>query len=283
LGKEQDGKYIYNLAMIMKNTIIYLNFLLLGLGMSILNAQVIVQPKPVEYDLKGVVYATETIYEVRPHLQGITFAYKKGTLKNYYETTYFGYEFGYMKDARERKQTKSEPRLEDLSRSSFVYGKRSSFYNLRFTYGKKKFLSEKTKRKGVAMGFIYEGGASIGLIKPYYLNVIRLDDDLVTRIVEEVKYNDDTSDDFLNFENIYGGSNFWKGILETTPTVGLHGKAGMQWALGAFDQKAKAIEIGAMLDLYPREIPLMVEREGINNSFFLFKFYASFQFGQRRL
>lgn len=255
-------------------------FLFSTLGIS---AQVIVQPKPVEYNLKGLVYATESLFEIRPHLQGFTLAYKKGKLENYYETSYFSYEIGYMRDSREKRQTKNEPRLDELSRESFVYGKRSNFFNLRFAYGKKKFLSEKTKRRGVAMGFIYEGGASIGLIKPYYINVIRLQDDLVTRIVDEVKYSEETHDDFLDFENIYGGSGFWKGFTEITPTVGLHAKAGMQWALGAFDEKVKAVEVGAMIDVYPREIPLMVETDDINNSFFLFKFYASFQFGRRSL
>lgn len=248
-----------------------------------LSGQVVVQPKPVEYNLKGVVYATESLFEIRPHLQGFTLAYKTGKLNSYYNTTYFGYEIGYMRDGRERRQSKNEPRLNNESRNAFIYGKRSQFFNLRFNYGQKRYLSEKTKRKGVAMGVIYEGGASLGLIKPYYLNVIRLDEALVDRRVEAVKYSDETRSDFLDFENIYGGTNFWKGFTEMTPTLGLHGKIGMHWALGAFEERVKAFEVGIMVDIYPREIPLMVEVGDINNNFILMKLYASFQFGKRSL
>jgi len=56
----------------------------------------------------------------------------------------------------------------------------------------------------------------------------------------------------------------------------------MQWALGAFDKKAKAFETGVMLDVFPRKVPLMIEREGVGNSFYFAKLYISFQFGQRK-
>ncbi len=256
--------------------------LLCVLGLS-LQAQNVFQPKPIEYNLKGVVYATESLFEIRPHLQGFTLAYKKGKLDSYYKTSYMSYEIGYMKDAQEKRQQITGERIGDVSRNPFIYGKQSQLFNLRVAYGQKNYLSEKTRRKGVAVGWIYEIGGSLGLIKPYYVNVIRTSDDLVDRQVEAIRYSEENRDDFLDFDRIYGGTNFWKGFTEITPTVGLHTKVGLHLGLGAFEDKVKAVEVGVMMDVYPREIPLMVERNDISNSFFLAKLYASFQFGSRKL
>ena len=248
-----------------------------------IGAQTTFQPKPIEYNLKGVVYSTERLFEIRPHLQGFSIATKKGKLYSYYKTSYQSYEFGFYKDARERRQEIFGERIGTTSRDPFIYGKRSQFFTFRLTYGQKTYLSEKTRRKGVAMGFIYEGGASLGLIKPYFLRVIRRDPDLLDPTVETITYSEDTRNDFLDFDNIYGGTSFWRGLTDITPTLGLHGKVGLHWAIGAFEEKVKAIEVGLMIDIFPREIPLMVEREDINNSFLLAKFYASYQFGRRKL
>lgn len=245
--------------------------------------QTVFQPKPVEYNLKGIVYSTESSVEMRPHFQGFSLAFKKGKINNYYQTSYRSFEIGYMRDGREKRQTLLRERIGLDLREPFIYGKRSQFFNLRMTYGQKTFLSEKTKRKGVAMALIYEGGASLGLIKPYYLKVIRRDNSGEEPTIETIRYSEESEAEFLDFDNIYGGTNFWKGFTALTPTIGLHGKVGMHWSLGAFEDKVRALEVGLMMDVYPRKIPLMVERDDVTNSFFLAKLYASFQFGKRKL
>jgi len=248
-----------------------------------LTGQTTFQPKPVGINLKGVVYDFETTFEGRLHAQGFALSYRKGRLRSYYRTTYQNFEFGYIKDRRETRQTKQIVAVGGNEiPSSFKYGKANEFFTLRYSLGEKRYLSEKTRRKGVAMGIIYEGGASIGLLKPYSLEVLRLDQDNVTRIVETIDYNDDLQSDFLDFDNIYGGSNFWRGWTSVTPTVGLHGKVGMHWSLGAFEKKVKAVEAGLMFDVFPRKIPLLIEREDISNSFYYFKLYVGIQFGSRK-
>ncbi len=254
-----------------------------GLVSSVGISQTTFQPKPIEYNLKGVVYSTERLFEIRPHIEGFSIAYKKGTLKSYYKTTYQSFEFGFYKDSRESRQEIFGERIDGLPRDPFIFGKSSQFFTLRFTYGQKRYLSEKTRRKGVAIGLIYEGGASLGLIKPYFLRVIRRDPGQVDPTVETLEYSDEVRDDFLDFNNIYGGTNFFTGITDVIPTLGIHGKVGLHWALGAFEEKVKAFEVGLMVDIFPREIPLLIERDDIRNSFILPKLYASYQFGRRKL
>ena len=252
-------------------------------GITSMFGQKVFQPKPVEYNLKGVVFSEETVFEVRAHTQGFAIGFKKGKLKSYYRTTYFGLEFGYIKDGRERRRNKNLSISGEGLSSPFIYGKRNQLFNFRFSMGEKRYLSEKTRRRGLAVGVIYEGGASLALLKPYYVRVIRTEADRVTQRLEDIKYSEDNHDDFLNDEIIYGGTNFFKGFTELSPRVGLHGKLGMHWALGAFDKQVKAAEAGLMVDIYPGNIPLLVERNEISNSFYFAKLYISFQFGKRKL
>lgn len=257
-----------------------LSFLFLSFA---IKGQTVFQPKPIDYSLKGVVFATESVYEARIHMNGFAVSYRKGRLRSYYRTTYQGFEIGYIKDGREDRQNKNISITGERLSSSFIYGKRSQFFAFRYFLGEKRYLSEKTRRKGVAVGFIYEGGVSLGLIKPYYLKVIRTESDRVTRALETIKYSDETREDFLNHDDIYGGVGFFKGFNEVTPTVGAHGKIGMHLAIGAFEKNVKAVEVGLMLDIYPRKIPLLIERADISNDFFFPKLYMSFQFGRRAL
>lgn len=245
--------------------------------------QTVFQPKPVEVNLKGVLYDFENIFEARLHGQGFVLSYKKGRLKSYYRTTYQNFEFGFIRDPRERKTNRDASIPGFRASKPFIYGKRNEFYTLRYSYGEKRYLSEKTKRKGLAVGVIYEGGLTMGLLKPYGLNLIRTDlDNPTDQFLEQVQYSDELRDDFLDERIIYGGIGFFKGWGSISPTIGLHGKLGMHWAIGAFEANAKAIESGIMFDIFPGKVPILVEQDGISNSFYFFKLYLSIQLGKRR-
>ena len=256
--------------------------LLICAGVYDTSAQTVFQPKPIEQNFKGVVYDFETLFEGRIHTQGFAFGYKKGRLRSYYRTTYKNFEFGYIKDRREQRTNRNLVIGGERISSAFVFGKANELFTFRYSYGEKRFLSEKTRRRGLAVALIYEGGATLGILKPYSIEVIRTaPDDPKDQFLETITFNEEVSDQFLDERIIYGGASFLDGWGSVTPTVGLHAKVGMQWALGAFDQKAKAFETGIMLDIFPRKIPLLIEQEGISNSFYFAKLYISFLFGPR--
>ena len=275
---------IHYLSLVMMNNLrIYFLTLVMMAVLGSAYGQTVFQPKPIEYNLKGVVYDFETIFEGRIHAQGFTIGVKKGKLKSYYRTSYKNFEIGYIKDPRERRDNRNNSLTGERISSPFVFGKAHDFFTLRYSYGEKRYLSEKTRRRGMAIGLIYEGGVTLGLLKPYSINVVRLNpDDPSDQSLEVIQYSDEVRDDFLNDRFIYGGAGFFNGLTSITPTIGLHGKVGMHWSLGAFDQKAKAFETGIMFDVFPQKIPILIEQEDINNNFFFFKLYLSFQFGTRK-
>jgi len=257
--------------------------LLIWVGVSETSAQTVFQPKPIEQNFKGVVYDFETLYEGRIHTQGFAIGFKKGKLKTYDRTTYQNFEFGYIKDQREQRTNRNLVIGGERISSPFIFGKANELFTFRYSYGVKRFLSEKTRRRGLAVALIYEGGATLGILKPYSVQVIRTEpDDPTQQFLETITFSEEVRDQFLDERILYGGASFFDGLGSITPSVGLHGKVGMQWALGAFDQKEKAFETGVMLDVFPRKIPLLIEQEGISNSFYFAKLYISFVFGTRK-
>ena len=245
-------------------------------------SQIIFQPKPVEYNFKGVIYQTEKVFGARLTTSGIVLSYKTGTLKSYYNTSYYNFELGYTKDPRERRQNKNFSFPGEGLSPSFIYGKRNQLINLRLSAGGKRYLSEKTRRKGVAVGFIYEGGASIGLLKPIVLQVIQNNIETLEPELADITYSDETAEQFLAYDAIYGAKGFFQGLGGTSITVGAHGKLAGHFALGAFEEKVRALEAGLMVDIFPGKVPILAEREGVKNRFIFLNLYLSLQFGKRK-
>lgn len=239
------------------------------------------QPKQIEFDWKGVVYKKELAFDIRLHTNGFAFAANFGELKTYYKTNYYHLEFGWIKDPRERKQNKNSRITIFNNATSFIYGKQNSFMVLRAGLGTKRYLSEKAKRKGVAVGISYEIGPSIGLIKPYYLVLERMGDDPGTSFNSVEKYSEENADIFLNYNKIIGSGGFFKGYEELSLVPGIQGKFGTHFSLGAFDRVVKALEAGIMFEVYTKKIPIMIETESIKNSPYFVNLYVNLQFGKR--
>lgn len=97
---------------------------------------------------------------------------------------------------------------------------------------------------------IYSGGLSLGLDKPYYLEV---EDSTGGR--KEIKYEDDKAR-FLEGP-IYGSSGFSKGLKETSLNPGAYAKAALRFDFGRFNESMQAIEIGISADVYSKKVQLM--------------------------
>jgi len=260
----------------MKNVITLL-ILLFGLQMS---AQRVISPKLVEVDWKGIIYKKEWSMDLRLHENGASIAYNSGKIKSYNKTNYYHIELGFTKDPREKSQSKISSRGRS---GSFTYGKINNLINVRVGVGVKKYLSEKQKRKGIAVGYTYEMGPSIALLKPYYLDLIYITEqggNLAAFTLSE-KYSESNADKFLNINSIDTKSSFFTGFDEISLRAGIQGKIGAHLSWGAFDKSVKAFETGIMFDLFASKIPIMVETEEISNKPYFVRLYLNLQLGSR--
>ena len=241
------------------------------------------QPKSVNLEYKGIIYRTERSLDLRLHTNGAAIAYNTGRIDAFNKTSYYHIELGYIKDFRERKQSRNFNNNGLISTRSFILGKRNNLLILRAGRGWKRYLSEKARRKGIAVGYSYEVGPSLAFLKPYYLNIATqtfVDGELVNTI-EEIKFSEENRDVFLDRNRIQGASGYWKGFDEISVVPGIQAKGGLLFSLGAYDKMVKAVEVGAMIDLYIKKVPIMVESETVSNKPFFINLYLSLQLGSR--
>jgi len=239
------------------------------------------QPKLVETEWKGVVYRQEYTGNLTVHTNGYSLAYNKGKLKNYYKTSYYHFELGFMRDPREQKQNRNIPISFSKVSQSFKFGKQNYMYVLRAGKGTKRLITDKAKRKGVAIGYNYEAGPSIAFLRPYYLELIyNLEENGQSYNELRVeKYSEANAAKFLDYNSVFGGASGGWSSISVVP--GIQGKLGLFFSLGAFEEYAKSLEIGIKGDFYIRKIPIMVETEAVSAKPYFLNFYATLEFGKR--
>lgn len=190
----------------------------------------------------------------------------------------FGLEMVGMKHPKEVKSY--NPYYED-SRGYF-YGKLNSLLILRPTYGRKHRITEKIRKSGVELNYVWGVGPSFALLKPVYLQIgYRADgqdnppyDDII-----EEKY--DPAKHFAN--NIFGRASWFMGLGELGVVTGVFGRAALNFEYAGDNTGVKALEVGASLDAYPQKIPIMAEVEGVENKQFFLEFYLALQFGGKKI
>jgi hypothetical protein len=251
-----------------------------GFGVVGLSAQTIVQPKPLEYSSLGILYNKEKTIEFRAHSNGGTIGVHFGKIVTYYKTKYYQFDLGLLRHPKEIRQSISFNSGNPFARTSnsFTFGKQNHFLVLRGGVGEKIYFSDKAKRKGVAVGVAYEFGASIGLLKPYYLNLSRLEDNGFIDYISTEKYSEENKDIFLDDTKIVGPASFFRGFGQIKAIPGVHARLGAHFSVGAFDQFVKAIEIGIMVDGYFKRVPIMIIE---NNTPVFINGYLAFHIGKR--
>jgi hypothetical protein len=225
----------------------------------------------------GIIYNFETTYNLKLTTnRGYVFGMEKGRLRTYDRTTYYHWSIGEIHSPREVRQS-APPQTRYRS---FVYGKQNALYALRAGWGVKRYLSEKAKVKGVAIGYSYSFGPTLGLVKPYYLALaLYSPDNPLNYIIRLQRYSDKTAENFLNPNNILGAAPFTRGLSDLSLLPGGNASLAFHLDWGAFDERVKALELGIMLDVFPRPAPILVSEY---NSPFFINFFANVQFGKRR-
>ncbi|MEO1262100.1 MAG: hypothetical protein AAFZ15_25065 [Bacteroidota bacterium] len=242
-----------------------------------IQAQETIQPKQMDTNL-GIVYNQEFALGMRLHTNGFAVGATFGKLKTYYLTKYFHFEIGELKHEKEFRQSFDTPTpIQGRISRAFKYGKQNNLYVLRGAMGAKRYFSEKAKHKGVAFGISYEGGATLGFLKPYYLE-LRAGDG---RASVSTKYSEENADRFLDIFAIQGASGWSKGFSELSLLPGVHGKFAVHFDWGAYDEYLKSIEAGLMVDFFSRQAPIMVERNNVENNQLFLNLFIHLQFGKR--
>lgn len=242
-------------------------------------AQAIRWPKPVQPS-KQEVYTKTRQVNVKLTPIGFQFGYSFGTIPNFYTNDYFHFEIGQIRHPKEL-SSGIQNLKSSISRGfykNYSYGKQNSLYTLRASKGKNVYWSDRTTVKSVQIGYTYRYGLSLGLLKPYYIQISEEQTGLLNRELKDIKYSEENREKFLDEQYIFGKSSFSKGLGEMKPIPGVHAQGGILFDWGKDGRTILATEIGLMLDFYFSSVPLMVDQS--DKPFFI-NMYVALQFGRR--
>ncbi len=226
---------------------------------------------------QGIIYNTEMSGLFRFHTNGFALGFNYGQLKTYYRTTTWQVELVHLKHPQEYlDRIQFNPARPGSNGTSFTFGKQNSFFALNGGYGQKYYFSGKAKKQGVAVGMSYSFGPTLGFIKPYYLELYRTDNRNAT-VIES--YSEENASSFLDRNDIVGGGGFGYGFGDISLAFGGQAKAALHLDWGAFEEFIRAVEVGIMINVYNKSIPIMLEAD--NRPYFI-NLYFSAELGKRK-
>lgn len=238
--------------------------------------------KPVEK--KGIIYNNELSGGIRLLTNGWGVFMERSKILNIRRTRVLQWGFSEVRDYKQRKQSPAVAFVTsngvDVDQKDFFFGKQNNFYTFRFGYGYRHIIADKAEKNGVRVSISYIGGLTVGVLKPYYLELAYPVGDnqfdlFVQPYIEGPEGNEEV---FLDIFSINSAAGFRYGFRELEPVPGGYGKLGLTFDWAGKEEFIKALEAGVMVDVYYKNIKLMVNQD--NRPFFLAA-YLSFQFGKR--
>jgi hypothetical protein len=231
-------------------------------------------------DLRGIIYNHELSGGATIHTAGWSIFMDVGRRDEFKKKTLWEFEISQLHNPKEVKQT-IDFGLAFFGFSSpkpFVYAKQNNFYLVNVSYGKQFMIAERAEKSGVEVGLKVLGGLSLGLLKPYYLNVLYPTDNSNNYTIKTIRYSDETADKFLDWFSIYGGAGFIYGFDHIRVIPGIHLKSGLNFDWAQSEDAIKGLEVGVTFDAYYKKVPIMIID---NNAQFYPNLYISLQFGKK--
>ncbi len=233
----------------------------------------------------GIIYDKELTFNVAiASPRNFSFGIRSGKLISYDRTRFWTLTLGDIRHSRERKINPERVNFSNQRVSrSYVFGKQNQLYALRLGFGNRHYISEKARERGVAIGYSYEIGPSLGILKPYYLELDANRPDNPNEYID-IRYTEDNANQFLNQPSIFGGSAWTLGLDELSLRPGVHAKFATHFGFGAFDETAKSLEAGILADFFIGDTDIMVESPltpGVTNSPLFLSLFVNLQIGKR--
>ena len=223
------------------------------------------------YDEVKLLYRNEATFGVLAHTNGFGANYRRGKHVTAFRKRMLEIE---LVNYRHPKEVKVVNPYYDHPKG-YYYGKLNSFFVLRPGIGFQNVIFTKPERNGIEIRYVTFIGASLGLAKPVYLEV--LEDSPIPGgdpLVVTERYDPDQH--FI--DDIYGRGPFLRGFSETKIYPGGYAKFGLNFEYGALDDDVKSLETGICVDIYPKVIPLMANE---HNHQVLVSLYISFNYGRK--
>lgn len=218
-----------------------------------------------------LIFNKHNIFGIRLATDGYGINFEKGKFKTPSRTLLFQFELNEKHDPKEHHISATS---DGINFSSVVPYKLNNLYTFKLAIGQEHLLGGKGNKNGVAVTYLYTGGVSIGMLKPYFLDIQNQITGATTRKTYAEMQTDTTQGDYIT-----GASGFLVGWDHLTIKPGLNAKQAMRFDYGRLNQTITAIECGLTEEYYFSKIPLvyMVKQHTL-----FFNAYVQIMFGSRK-
>ena len=222
-------------------------------------------------------FRKQNAFGIKLNTDGWGISYEFGKSNSVTRATIYQIEFN---EKKHRKEYKQNPPAQDAGGgfiffgNPFAYAKKNIFYQFKGSMGQQILIGGKANKNGVSVYGIGTGGLSLGLLRPYYVEIQDADGKN-----KYVKYDSPDSLAFLGQQPILGGAGLTKGWNEIKLAPGLHAKTAIRFDYNRFNTVVSAIEGGLNVEYYFKDVQQMVYSPARK---FFFNAYVSLLFGKRK-
>lgn len=236
-----------------------------------------------------IVFKREFSMGLKAHTHGYGISANFVRINNIFKKKYIEVEVMNLKHPKERRQQSPFASGRNSARG-YIYGKKNSFYTINLNFGTMHTITNKGQRNGVQVSWYYSYGPSLGIVKPYYLELIYDVNEVGNLVTRNERYTEENASWFLNNGLIYGASGITYGWDQINLFPGIQLKGGFNFDWAKFYEMVKSIEVGAMInvhaglvknsdgDLKVSRVPIMIEDK---NSFIFTNLYLRLNIGKR--
>lgn len=217
-----------------------------------------------------LVFSKQSIFGLQMRSNGYGGFFEFGKMKTNRKTSIYRLDITEIKSLKEDKL----PSGGSFFGNPYIYGKQNYFYPVTLGVGQQYILGQKGNKNGVAISAVYNAGLSLGLLRPYYLEVF----DQSSGETKTIKYSQADSSLFLG-NTIIGGGGLGKGWKEIKMKPGVFAKTALRFDYGRFNEMVSGIEIGISAEYYMSKIPILLKQ---NDKQLFIQTYISLIFGRRK-
>jgi hypothetical protein len=225
-----------------------------------------------------LIFRKQNAFGIQLRTRGYGVFYEIGRFKSPRFANLYLIELTETKDIKEEKTQTGN----GFVSNSFVYGKINNFYQFKLGFGQQYILGQKGNKNGIAVMGLYQGGLSLGLLRPYYINIQEGGQE------RSIKYDPaDSSNKFLTAGLISGSSGLGKGWNELEMVPGAFVKTALRFDFGRYNELIQALQIGLSVEAYSKKIEIMAPyditgKAAVDPKQIFFQGHIAFVFGRRK-
>lgn len=229
----------------------------------------------VKQDEEGELYfRKQSAFGLRANSDGYGIFYEHGKFKSTRKINFYSIELNEKKHRKEDRQSPTSPYL-GTRNFPYIYGKINNFYQFKLGYGQQRIFGGRSNKNGVSIAYLYNGGISIGLLRPYVLEIA----DTTLGDYRRITYSGADTSFFQDPFFVTSGPGIGDGWNKLKFKPGLHAKLGLRFDYGRFNESVTALEVGMNAEFYFEKIPQMFI---VKQNQFFFNLYATILFGGRK-